>query len=149
MLALDGVRFQVGSQERRVRFTYTALIALHDLWGDEFAERVANAIIGQKLQDLISILVFATGIKPQTPAEFEAERKIIIEACPPIRPMCLALETAWAYAYHGFEAATRFAEVSRREAEAQQAMGKPAKKTFLSRFTSAFATLTRTRSAPT
>lgn len=142
MLALNGVRFLIGDSERRVRFTYAALMSLHDQWGEGFEKRVADAIIDRKLPDLIEIVRFATmddGLQP-------LDREAVMQAMPPIIPLCSALEIAWAYAYNGFEAARRFAEVVKREQEERERAATPAKKRLLSRFTFRFGMPTRTRS---
>jgi hypothetical protein len=148
MLALDGVHFAIGDRERCLRFSWAALIALHDHFGDGFEEKVANAIIAQRVDDLATIVVLTSGVRVETRAEFEAARRDVIAANPPLKPLCSKLEIAWAYAYHGFEAAKRFQEVAEKETKALGTATTP-KKSIRSRFTSAFATLMRTLSGAT
>lgn len=151
MLTLDGVEISLGANDkRRLRFSWAALIALHDLWGEEFEPKVVDAIQRDRLREIATLIIATTTPADQLPTlpyEWEAEIAKIIAMSPPIRDTCMRIEIAWAYAYNGFEAATRFAEVRKREEEAQKkAAGVPAKKWIRSLFTSAYGMLTRTRS---
>lgn len=141
MIFLDGVPATIGDKEYRLRFTWAALLFLENHFEGNHEQRVADAILNRKLDDL-AFIVQAIGGPPAAD---------VIAANPAIRPLCIALETAWAWAFNGYEAAQLFAAArAREEAEnAKRIEGEPPKKSIRSRLGSVFSTLLKTRSAAT
>lgn len=136
MLAPEGVKLRVGADEWVLRFTWDALIRMHDAWGEDFEKRVGQAVRGRNLRDLAFIVSVSGG-----PPEDD-----VIARGPAILALRDCLEVAWAWAYNGYEAAERFQAELQKEREADKT---PAKKLHPLASFYAFATQWRTRSAPT
>lgn len=144
MIAIDGVKLAIGGEVRTLRMTWGALIALCDLWGADFEQRVIGAIQQpqRNLPDLAVIIAVCEG--HTAPLAIEEAADAIKANSPVINHAVDAIQISWNWAHQGFEASRVFAEAL--AAKQREEAKPPAKKSLLSRLRTAFATLTRTRS---
>jgi hypothetical protein len=111
MIGIDGVRFPIGGQQRCLRLTWAALLALSDEWGEGFERRISEAIETRNLRDLATIVEVCGG----------PSRAEVIAASPDIMPLIGCIETCWNWAYLGFESARVFEAARKKEREREEA----------------------------
>lgn len=123
MLAKDGVHVRFDNHDWALRFSWSSLLALHSLWGENYQERIGNALNRMNLADLAVIVEKMGG-----PSASE-----VVSSSPPIAQTVRAMAVAWEWAQNGYEAAATFEAIRAKElAEATK------KKHLLSRLLSGF-----------
>jgi len=140
-LAHNGVEIPFGDGTRRLRFSWAALIVLHDTWGEGYEARIGKAMRGRILSDLAIVIAAADIEGTLTPDD-------VIAASPPIFGVISAIELAWEWAQRDYASAQSlkvFIDAERAEAAAAQQEGKPQAQpqSWLSRFLGRFNFTTR------